>query len=73
MYIDRDSRGFFQLLEMGVDDFKALLNMIKGAGLEERRKFNTILQQAEGCRCEGNAPSDAAAHGSCDGAYSKKK
>ena len=45
MYIDKDSRGYFQLMEISIDELKSLRKMIEGAWLEERRVFNHILRQ----------------------------
>lgn len=45
MYIDKDSYGKFQLLDMSIDELKGLVRMIKGACLEERRMFNKILRE----------------------------
>lgn len=45
MYIDKDSRGLFQLMEITLDDLKSLIKMIEGASLEERRVFNHVLRQ----------------------------
>jgi len=45
MYIDKDSCGKFQLLDMTIDELKALARMIKGASLEERRTFNKVLRE----------------------------
>lgn len=45
MYIDKDSRGLFQLMEISIDELKALVKMVEGASLEERRVFNNVLRQ----------------------------
>lgn len=44
MYIDKDSYGYFQLMEISLDELKALAKMIEGASLEERRTFHNILR-----------------------------
>ena len=44
MYIDKDNYGYFQLMEMSIDELKALARMIEGASLEERRMFHPILR-----------------------------
>lgn len=45
MYIDKDSRGLFQLMEISLDELLALRSMIQGASLQERRVFHDILRQ----------------------------
>lgn len=47
MYIDVDSCGFVSLMIMNKAEAAALASMIRGAGLEERRCFNNVLQQLE--------------------------
>lgn len=47
MYIDKDSRGHFQLMDMDIDELKGLAEMIRGAGLRERRMFHNILKQIQ--------------------------
>ena len=44
MYIDKDNYGYFQLMEMSIDELKALARMIEGASLEERRIFHSIYK-----------------------------
>ncbi len=47
MYIDIDSCGFVTLAQMNTAEAEALATMIRGAGMEERRCFNNVLQQLE--------------------------
>ncbi len=47
MYIDVDSCGFVSLMNMDTAEATALASMIRGAGLEERRRYNSVLQQLE--------------------------
>jgi len=47
MYIDIDSCGFANLMGMNQKEAEALAEMIRGAGLSERRQFNKVLQQLE--------------------------
>ena len=47
MYIDVDSCGFVSLMNMNTSEAAALASMIRGAGLEESRTFNNVLQQLE--------------------------
>ena len=43
MYIDRDAAGRYILQDMSADDASALARMIRGASLEERRRFFGVL------------------------------
>lgn len=43
MYLDVDRYGRYSLSNMKEEDLKSLQSMIEGAGLEERRRFHTIL------------------------------
>lgn len=45
MYIDIDSRLRVNLMDMNDDEMQALITMIRGAGLHERRIFHRVLQQ----------------------------
>lgn len=45
MYIDKDSQGKYSLHDMDVQEAFSLKAMIEGAGLEERRIFNSVLTQ----------------------------
>ena len=47
MYIDVDSCGFVSLMNMNTAEAAALASMIRGAGLEESKTFNNVLQQLE--------------------------
>lgn len=47
MYVNVDSCGFVTLAQMNTAEAKALASMIRGAGLEERRCFNSVLHQLE--------------------------
>ena len=43
MYLDVDRYGRYSLSNMKEEDLKSLQSMIEGSGLEERRRFHTIL------------------------------
>jgi len=45
MYINKDSRGNFQLMEMSIDELHGLVRMIQGAGLQERRMFHKVMKE----------------------------
>lgn len=47
MYVDVDSCGFVSLMQMNTAETAALASMIRGAGLEERRTFDSALRQLE--------------------------
>lgn len=47
MYVDVDSCGFVSLMQMNSAETEALASMIRGAGLEERRTFDSVLRQLE--------------------------
>lgn len=47
MYVDIDSCGFVSLMQMDTEESASLAAMIRGAGLEERRVFNKVLQDLE--------------------------
>ena len=45
MYIDKDSFGNYQLMGIDNNALMGLETMIEGAGLEQRRTFNPVLEQ----------------------------
>lgn len=45
MYIDIDSRFRVSLMDMNADETKALIKVIEGAGLVERRIFHNVYRQ----------------------------
>lgn len=45
MYIDKDSFGNYQLMGINDNALMGLETMIEGAGLEQRRTFNPVLEQ----------------------------
>ena len=47
MYIEIDSRLKVNLMDMDFEEAVCLAEMIRGAGLQERRAFNHILRQLE--------------------------
>lgn len=51
MYVDVDSCGFVSLMQMDTVECEALAAMIRSAGLNERRTFNSVLQQLEKEAC----------------------
>ena len=47
MYIDVDNCGFVSLMQMDTEEALALAEMIRGAGLTEKRLFHGVLKQLE--------------------------
>lgn len=47
MYIEIDSRFKVSLMDMDFEEAVQLAEMIRGAGLQERRTFNHILHQLQ--------------------------
>ena len=45
MFIDKDSAGTYCLMGMTREELEALVRMIKGANLPERRIFHRILRE----------------------------
>ena len=43
MYVERDSTGRYILQDMAAHDAAALARMIRGASIEERRRFYGVL------------------------------
>lgn len=52
MYIDKDSFGNYQLMGINDNALMGLKTMIEGAGLEQRRTFNPVLEQIKKMRNE---------------------
>lgn len=44
MYLDKDSKGRFHVMDIDKDTLHGLRRMIEGACLEQRRTFNRLLE-----------------------------
>ena len=44
MYLDKDSKGRFHVMDIDKDTLHGLRRMIEGACLEQRRTFNGLLE-----------------------------
>ena len=44
MYLDKDSKGRFLVMDIDKDTLHGLRRMIEGACLEQRRTFNGLLE-----------------------------
>lgn len=52
MYIDKDNFGNYQLMGIDNNALMGLKKMIEGAGLEQRRTFNPVLEQIKKMKSE---------------------